>query len=376
MENKEFVNPVNGEVIAEQKISKPPYFLQKRALISVLFGVVLATTLAIFWVEIENKSAEFIFQFQDYLNAPLIVDLLFVVVFGIVVCGILYAVFFYVGIHIMEIFSIPVVTLEIVYKNGNLLMRKKGETREIQLNSFYRIEIANASILLYSISGANVFFTYKNFLFKSINSAGDKTYRDTEPEYVPSYADFCLNIVKKYRENGDQLRKYIEGERIRRLIECLTLSTKEDETWSRVHEGESQFYQSEFGSEEYFNRIEELDIQINFITNEIYDSVMNYYQFPSSNANEPKDFGTGKDRIERKKKFLEKINELTGRNYQYVNSHTKEFVQLAISGRRCSEINDRRIHSKRQSYGSFETSFFTENNYLKLCVYHGSIEWL
>ena len=64
MENKEFVKPVNGEVIAEQKISKPPYFLQKRALISVLFGVVLATTLAIFRLEIEEKSTELIFQFQ------------------------------------------------------------------------------------------------------------------------------------------------------------------------------------------------------------------------------------------------------------------------------------------------------------------------
>ena len=375
MENKEFVKPVNGEVIAEQKISKPPYFLQKRALISVLFGVVLATTLAIFSLEIEKKSTELIFQFQDYLNAPFLVVLLFVVFFGLVVYPILYVVY-YVYIYIVGIFSIPVVKLEIVYKNGNLLMRKKGETQEIQLNKFYRVEIRSRSIRLYSISGANVFFTRENSLYKSVNSMGDKTYRDTEPEYVPSYEDFCLNIVKKYREDGDQLKKYIEAERIRRLIDCLTLSTKEDEIWSRVHEGESQFYQSEFGSEEHFNRIEELDIQINFITNEIYDSVMNYYQFPSSNANEPKDFGTGKDRIERKKKFLKKINELTERNYQYVNSHTKEFVQLAISGRRCSEINDRRIHSKRQSYGSFETSFFTENNYLKLCLYHGSIELL
>lgn len=33
MDKKEFIKPINGEVIAEQKISKPPYFLQKRTLI-------------------------------------------------------------------------------------------------------------------------------------------------------------------------------------------------------------------------------------------------------------------------------------------------------------------------------------------------------
>lgn len=246
------------------------------------------------------KSAELIFRFQDYLNAPLVVDLLFIVFIGLVAYLLLYVVSYYVGIHIMEIFTMPVVKLEIVYKNRNLFLRKKGETQEIELNKFYRVEITSGSILLHSITGANVFFTRKNFLYKRTNIFGDKTYRDAEPEYVPKYADFSIAIVKKYRDNSDQLKKYIEAEKIRRLIECITLSTKEDETWSRVHERESQFYQTEFGSKKNFNRIEELDIQINFITNEIYDSVMNYYQFPSSNADEPKDFGTGKDRIEKK----------------------------------------------------------------------------
>jgi hypothetical protein len=372
MEKKEFVKPFNGEVLAEGRISKPPYFLQKSTLILILLGVVLATTLAIFRVEIESKSAELFFRFQDYLNVPLVVDLLFIVFFGLLAYALLYGFFYFVGVHIMEIFSIPVVKLEIILKNGNLFIRKKGELQEIQLNLFYHIEISSGTIRLFSINGADVFFTHKNFLYKSINILGDKTYRDTEPEYIPSYADFSLNIVKKYRGSGDELGKYIEAERIRGLIECLRLSTKEDETWRRVHEGESQFYQSESGSNEYFNRIEEFDIQLNFISNEIYDSVMNRYKFPSHKANEPKDFGTGKDRTERKKKFLEKINEITGRHYQYVNSQTIEFVQLSINGRRCSEINDRRIHAKRQSYGPFETSFFSENNNLKLCIYYGA----
>ena len=373
MENKEFVKPVNGEVIAEGRISQIPFFLQKRRLLLIIFLTIFLTVIFSLESRINNYLDVFLFERNNFSTA---INLLFGFVFFLIFCIGGYALLYYWGMIVLEIFLIPTRKLEITYSKGILALREKGGNEELVLNDLYHLSITDGEIRLYNIHGANLFFSRNKSSSKRIESFGKYESKDLDEDYFLEYADVCINLVKKYQRKGCELRKFFDAERINSLVQCLTIITENDETWSRVHNFNSKKYQTESDTFSDYKKIVKFDIQINFITNELYDLVMKEWCFPNAEKMLPKDFGDDDNSSERMKIFIRNINHKTGLNYQFVNEETMEFSQLAISGRRCSDRNERVIKAARSKHVEFESSFFSDGKYLKLCLYHGSIELL
>jgi hypothetical protein len=370
MEKKEFIKPFNGEVIAEGRISQTPFFLQKKRLLIVIFLTIFLTVIFCFESRIMNYLDIYLFERNNFSVS---VNLLFGVSFFLIFCIGGYALVYYWGMIILEIFLIPTRKLEITYSRGILVLREKGGNEELVLNDLYHISITGGEIRLYNIYGANLFFSRDKYSKKRVKSSGKNEPKDIEEDYFIEYADVCINLVKKYQRKGYELGKFFEAERVNSLVQTLTFSTEDDEAWSRVHNFYPKIYQTEKDICIDYSKILRFDIQINFITNELYDLVMRDWCFPNSDKMLLKDFGEDDGSRERMKKFIKNINHKTGLNYQFVNEETIEFSQLALNGRRCSVRNERIIKAARSKHGEFESSFFSDGKYFKLCLYHSSL---
>jgi hypothetical protein len=369
MDKKEFVKPFYGEVIAEGRISQTPFFLQKRRLLVIIFLTIFLTVIFCHESHIINYLDVYLFERNNF---SISIHLLFAVSFFLIFVIGGYALVYYWGMIILEIFLIPTRKLEITYSRGILALREKGGNDELVLNDLYHISITGGEIRLYNIYGANLFFSREKYSKKRVKSSGKYEPKDIEEDYFIKYADVCISLVKKYQRKGYELGKFFEAERINSLIQTLTFSTEDDETWSRVHNFYSKNYQTEKDTSTDYKKVIKFDIQINFISNELYDLVMNHMCFPNAEKMLPKDFGEVDGSSESMKKFIKNINHKTGINYQFVNEETIEFSQLALSGRRCSVRNERIIKAARSKHGEFESSFFSDGKYFKLCLYHSS----
>ena len=117
MKNKEFVTPVNGEVIAEGRISQMQYFLQKRALVLVLLGVFLTPFL--------TNLLKFGMEILDFKEAPTTIGYLtgFAIIIFFSIAMLIF--FWFLGWYLMEIFTMRVDRIELVFNESGLYLRKK-----------------------------------------------------------------------------------------------------------------------------------------------------------------------------------------------------------------------------------------------------------
>jgi hypothetical protein len=102
---------------------------------------------------------------------------------------------------------------------------------------------------------------------------------------------------------------------------------------------------------------------------------MNGYCYPQWNRQYHKNFGYNLEKIKRQEIFLERLNKLTGKNYQFVNKSTREFTRLAFTGQSCSERNAGRIRVAEEYFGSLKETFekddiLNESKYAEwICLY-------
>lgn len=373
MEKREFVKPFHGEVIAEGRINVYPYWLDKRTLLLFSASLFLISAFLYFRLDILSALLKFNFQVVESFELSFITGLLFGIFMLIILCGILYPVLFIFGMNLSEILGIKVEKVEIVYGDHALYLRKKNEHDNVYLYANYKVIVSGRGIELYSIHGVRRLFARKTEeKISMFNDFSDLNFY-INPEYV-------IPLKKKFRLKTDELSKYISSKRIDMFLESIILFVSNDIFWKKIHEenhyGGPCLYRNETTWETNYDNITKLEFVVGFVSNEFYDFVMNGYCFPQWNRQYRKDFGVGVEKYKRQEIFLEKLNKLTGKNYQFVNKTTREFTRLAFTGQSCSERNAGRIRVAENDYwGSLKETFekedpFNESRFAEwICLY-------
>jgi hypothetical protein len=372
MKKKEFVKPFLGEVIAEGRINVYPYWLDKRTLLLFSASLFLFSAFLYFRLDILSALLKFNFQVVESFELSFITGLLFGIFMLIILCGILYPVFFIFGMNLLEILGIKVVKVEIEYYGSSLCLRKKNEQDNVYLYENYKVIVTGRGIELYSMHGARILFSRKTE--KKLTMLGDfsDVIFDISPEYV-------IPLKKKFRLNSDELSKYIFSKRIDMFLESISLFVDNDIFWNKIHSennyDETCLYRDENNFKTNYNYIIRLEFVVGFVSNEFYDFVMNGYCYPQWNRQYHKNFGYNLEKIKRQEIFLERLNKLTGKNYQFVNKSTREFTRLAFTGQSCSERNAGRIRVAEEYFGSLKETFekddiLNESKYAEwICLY-------
>ena len=137
------------------------------------------------------------------------------------------------------------------------------------------------------------------------------------------------------------------------FLESIILYVSNDIFWKKIHEenhyGGPCLYRNETTWETNYDNITKLVFVVGFVTKEFYDFVMYGYCFPEFRRH-AKNFGIGVEKYKRQEIFLDKLNKLTGKNYQFANKSTLEFTRLAFTGQSCSERNAGRIRVAENDY--------------------------
>lgn len=311
MKNKEFVKPVNGEVIAEGRISQMQYFLQKRTLILVLLGVFLTPFL--------TNLLKFGMEILDFKEAPTTIGYLtgfaIIIFFGFA----MYIFFWFLGMYLMEIFTMRVDRIELVFNESGLYLRKKNSAHTLNLYHNYKVILTGGSVLLSDIKGVREIMC-KSYL-RHYDSYGGFSRVDIKAKFSDQIFDietvYEIPLKKKFIINNNEFENFIKFQRIDFLLNDSVVHIQK------------------------YNEIFELVLSIDCVTNELYDFVMMGYSYPDSNICFPKYFGIEEAEVYwRKKVFLEKLKKITGNNYQFANIDAIDFVKHSLARIYSSEVSE------------------------------------